>query len=481
MTTARSTSRWLRWWPRSIAGQLIFLMVLALIAAQITFLVVMFDERRASLRLVHREQVIERSAAVLRLLQETPAALQQRVLATASSPGLEFSLDDDAEVEATSPDKRARFLAEALMDRARGATDRVRVEIEEKERPSLKRLLKHWFDDDGGHREHDRKGWRKKLLDLTLSARMADGQIADGKWLNIETGVPPRPPIVGSLLLSWAFAAMAIALVVIVAVRRITRPLRHLADAADLLGRGQAGPPIPEAGPEEVRRATAAFNRMRDRLDRFIADRTRMLGAISHDLRTPITSLRLRAEFIEDPATREKMLETLEEMQRMTEAALAFAREESTREGAKTVELSALLDSLCADLKDMGQDVTMAEAERTPIACRPVSLKRALRNLIENAVTYGGAARVALEQSPDQVTVTIDDDGPGIPAGDLERIFEPFVRLEESRNQETGGVGLGLSIARSIARAHGGDVTLENRREGGLRARLFLPKAPDRR
>jgi signal transduction histidine kinase len=225
-----------------------------------------------------------------------------------------------------------------------------------------------------------------------------------------------------------------------------------------------------------MREATRAFNRMHARLQRFVRDRTRMLAAISHDLRTPITSLRLRAEFIEDDEIRAKILETLEDMQRMAEATLAFAREEAAQEDTRRVDLAALVDSVCADLADMGQDVTFQGPERSPYRGRPSSLKRALSNLIENAVAYGTRARVSLEAEDHAWRIVIDDDGPGIPDADTERVFAPFVRLEESRNPETGGVGLGMAISRSIIRGHGGDITLTNRPEGGLRITIRLPK-----
>nr|MDJ0971981.1 ATP-binding protein [Kiloniellales bacterium] len=278
-------------------------------------------------------------------------------------------------------------------------------------------------------------------------------------------------------LLSMGLMALAILVIVVLSVRRITRPLRTLAAAADSFGRGQDGESVAEAGPEEVRRTIHAFNEMQDRLRRFVADRTGMLAAISHDLRTPITTLRLRAEFIEDPEIRDKILETLDEMQQMTEATLAFLREDAAREDSRQVDLAALIQSLCDDLADTGQEVAFVGAGRTPFVCRPVALKRALANLIENAVAYGDRARVALRDEESELRIVIDDDGPGVPPERMEAVFEPFVRLEESRSRETGGVGLGLAIARSIARGHGGDVALENRPEGGLRAVFRLPKA----
>jgi signal transduction histidine kinase len=270
--------------------------------------------------------------------------------------------------------------------------------------------------------------------------------------------------------------AVAISLIVALMIRRMTRPMADLAAAAERLGRGEAVPPVPERGPEDVRQTTRAFNRMHGRLQRFVQDRTRMLAAISHDLRTPLTSLRLRAEFVDDEETRTKILETLEEMERMTEATLAFAREEARREDTRTVDLAALVESLCEDLRDLDMDVTYSGPPSLLYPCRSVSVKRALRNLIENAVIYGERARVTLARADQELSIAIEDDGPGIPEADFERVFAPFVRLEESRSQETGGIGLGMAIARSIVRGHGGDITLANRPEGGLRVTIHLPR-----
>jgi signal transduction histidine kinase len=264
--------------------------------------------------------------------------------------------------------------------------------------------------------------------------------------------------------------------IVVLMIRRMTRPMADLAAAAERLGRGEAVPPVPERGPEDVRQTTRAFNRMHGRLQRFVQDRTRMLAAISHDLRTPLTSLRLRAEFVDDEETRAKILEALDEMERMTEATLAFAREEARREDTRTVDLAALVDSLCEDLRDLGMDVSYGGPPSLLYPCRSMSLKRAVRNLIENAVTYGKRARVTLTRDEQEMRIVIDDDGPGIPEADFERVFAPFVRLEESRSQETGGIGLGMAIARSIVRGHGGDITLANRAEGGLRVAIHLPR-----
>ncbi|HEU0202340.1 MAG TPA: ATP-binding protein [Burkholderiaceae bacterium] len=257
--------------------------------------------------------------------------------------------------------------------------------------------------------------------------------------------------------------------------RRITRPLGLFAAAATRLGTDLTAPPLPARGPSELRAAATAFNRMQERVRRLIDDRLLMLAAVSHDLRTPITRLRLRAEFIDEDVQREKMLKDLDEMEAMIAAALAFAREETVVEPRGPVDLRRVLDEIAAELTESGGAVMVAGAARTQINGRATALKRALRNLVENAVKYGGRAAVRLHARPGEFIVTIEDDGPGIPESELEKVFRPFYRVEPSRSRETGGTGLGLAVARSVVRSHGGDIVLANRHEGGLIQTIVLP------
>ncbi|MBC7905529.1 MAG: two-component sensor histidine kinase, partial [Rhodospirillaceae bacterium] len=199
--------------------------------------------------------------------------------------------------------------------------------------------------------------------------------------------------------------------------------------------------------------------------------RTQLLAAISHDLRTPITRMKLRAEFVEDEVERGKMLADLDEMERMIAATLAFARDDAAREDRRQVDVAALVQGLSEDL-----GAAYDGPDSLVLPARPMALKRAVANLIDNAVKYGAPARTYLTEDDGQVVITMDDSGPGIPEAEFERVFAPFVRLEASRNRETGGTGLGLSVARAAARAHGGDITLANRLEGGLRVHLSLPR-----
>jgi signal transduction histidine kinase len=273
---------------------------------------------------------------------------------------------------------------------------------------------------------------------------------------------------------------MAAGLLTLWAVRRLTAPVRTLARAAEALGRDVNAPPLPEDGPSEVATAAAAFNLMAARIRRFVQDRTFMLTAIGHDLRTPITRLKLRAEFVEDEEMRRKILVDLDELEAMVAATLAFGRDITTDEPVTTVDLSELartiLDEAADTRPELAAALGYAGVEHLPIRVRPVALKRALTNLVMNALNYGASARITLQPPVSgMVTLLVEDEGPGIPLSDLDRVFQPFHRVETSRNSETGGMGLGLPITRNILRAHGGDVTLSNRPGGGARATVTLP------
>ncbi|HEB80077.1 MAG TPA: HAMP domain-containing protein [Rhodospirillales bacterium] len=301
-------------------------------------------------------------------------------------------------------------------------------------------------------------------------------ELGEGQWLNFTSAIPEA----GSFwsrksILSMLSMAVAVILLSVWVVRRLTKPLGGFAKAAERLGRDVNAPPLPETGPIELRQASRAFNEMQERLQRFIENRTRMLAAISHDLRTPITLLRLRAELIKDAEERTKTMATLDEMESMIASTLAFVREDAESEESRTVDVAALLQSLCDDMSDRGLPVKLETPERALYECRPTSLKRALSNLVDNAVNYGGNADVRMEDRGDALWIVIEDNGPGIPDDEMEQVFAPFYRLEPSRNPITGGIGLGLSIVQTVIHAHGGKIALSNREQGGLRVSIELP------
>jgi len=299
-----------------------------------------------------------------------------------------------------------------------------------------------------------------------------------GRWLNARVGMPEPPALPWLTLFSAAVAAGTLLIAALWTARRVAVPLQRLSAAARAMRRGEPTPPIPETGPFAMREATRSFNAMSQRLMATLESQRAMMVAIAHDLRTPIASLRLRTEFVSDEEIKGRLLETISEMQSMTEAVLDVARTGHSGEEARPVDVSALAESLAADMAELGSDVTFSGGAKAQSMCRSGEIKRALRNLIENAVRYGNRARVSVRLAGEFAEIVVDDDGPGIPAGELERVFEPFARLEASRSRETGGYGLGLSIARLVVRGHGGDVRLENRSDGsGLRATLGLPLA----
>jgi signal transduction histidine kinase len=257
--------------------------------------------------------------------------------------------------------------------------------------------------------------------------------------------------------------------------RRLAGPIRQFAGAAERLGVDLTAPPLAVRGPQELRTTIEAFNRMQDRLRRFLEDRTQMLSAISHDLRAPLARLRLRAELVADGEQQRKMCDDLDTMNTMIDSTLAFARDASRGEARRLVDLGVLVGDVCEDVAETGGDVSYLGPRDIDVPCRPSLMRRAVANLIDNAVKYGCAARVRIVQDHDRVAIVVDDDGPGIPPAERENVFAPFYRMEAARDPGKPGVGLGLSVARTIAREHGGDVTLINRDDGGLTARIELP------
>lgn len=263
-----------------------------------------------------------------------------------------------------------------------------------------------------------------------------------------------------------------------VAVRVITRSLERLARAAERVGADPEGAPLQEDGPSEVRSVIHAFNRMRMDLRSYVLERARMLGAISHDLQTPITRLRLRAEMLGDAENRAKFVRDLDEMEAMAGSALEFFKSLGNEPQRHPLDVGALVESLCEDWSETGRDVTVQGLPRGPYNSHPQALRRCVNNLVENALRYGARARISIEDDDAALRIAVRDDGPGIPEHDLERVFEPFFRLEQSRNRDSGGTGLGLAIARNIARWHGGDIHLRNAPDGkGLIAELALPRS----
>jgi signal transduction histidine kinase len=310
-----------------------------------------------------------------------------------------------------------------------------------------------------------------RLQTLILSVRLPDG-----RWINGRIVTPRPDPWLAARL---AGATLLLYLIVLAAMvwlaRRLARPLEELTEAARRFeGRGEA-PVVRARGPADVQRAIEAFNAMGGRVSAMLDEKDRMLGAIGHDLRTPLASLRIRAESVEPEDERQRMIATIEEMTQMLDDTLALARSGRTREPSRIVDICALADTVVEEFRDLGHDVEMDSQARAVARVRPNLLRRAVRNLIENGVKYAGVVRVSVRPLGARVAIDVTDRGPGIPEEELDQVQEPFYRLEASRNRETGGTGLGLTLARAAAQAHGGELRLENAPGGGLVARILLP------
>ncbi len=309
---------------------------------------------------------------------------------------------------------------------------------------------------------------------LTFAPFSASVLQPDGRWATVE---PPRgllSPWQQRVLLALAISMLLLAPLVWFMARRLTRPIRVFAEAAERLGADPDAEPLTPSGPSEVRTAIHAFNDMQASLRDHMRRRTQTVAAIAHDLRTPLTRLRFRAEQAPE-AVRDRMAADIEEMDALIAQAMSYVRGEATPERRETFDLAMLAEDCAGGFSETGAAVTFSNGTALPVEADPAALRRALANLIANAVKYGGAARVKAFARDGHAVVIVEDDGPGLPEGELDAVFEPFHRAERSRSRETGGAGLGLTVARQAARAHGGDVTLANRSEGGLVARLELP------
>ncbi len=464
----------MRWWPQSLFGRLMGVLAGGMLVAQLLSAAFNFAERDSLLQTTSGMQQAQRITDVVKLLDSLGPAERERIVSVLSVPPLVLSLHDTAFAPAGEAPVGARAMMFTSMLRAALGEERA-IRVEPGESFSVARFPAAGY------------GWHQGMMGggpgMDPSA-MHGGpvlrtqvQLRDGRWARFDSELPQAAATLPwRLALTLLLLLGAVLALSFVAVRWITRPLQVLASAAEGLGQDIDRPPLDEAGPLEVRRAAQAFNAMQKRLSHFIHDRTRILAAMSHDLKTPITRMRLRADLLDDDALRQRFEADLKEMEIMVTHTLEFMRGLGGNEPRQAVDVMALLESLQADNEAMGRPVRIEGRAHQPFVAVASLLKRCLANLIDNAVLYGGQATVIVEDTPLSLTLRVLDDGPGIAEAELEKVFEPFYRLEASRSRETGGTGLGLTIARNIAQTHGGDIALRNRPEGGLEVVLSLPR-----
>ncbi len=469
--------------PQSLFGRLLLFLTGGLVVAQLLSAAILLQDRDQALYHAIVGHVAQRIAAIVKLLDTLDDGERRLLVAALDLPPTRISLDLPWET-AIEPDERYQTaLFRTLLSRQLGVDRPFQVEITDDlpPPPPPPADRPRWFVRDQPPPPRDWADrpprWRMHAMMLGLRNFIVQVRLRDGAAVTFQQ-ILPEEVIAwpARLLLILLVLLVSVAVLAALAVRALTRPLAVLADAAGELGRDIRRPPLDEAGPLEVQRAARAFNTMQERLIRYIEDRDRILAAVSHDLKTPITRLRLRTELLDDAPLRDKFLADLDDMQRMAQASLDFLRGGEDSEPIAPVDINALLESLQEDAEDVGHAVSISGAASQPLRCRPLALKRCLTNLVDNALKYGQSAEIGITDTPTRLTLSVRDRGPGIPAAELERVFEPFYRLESSRSRDTGGTGLGLSIARNIARAHGGELSLRNHPQGGLEAVLELPR-----
>ena len=467
--------------PDSLRGWVFSVLLTVIVLINVTSLFFYFAFRQEIAATVSASQAAEQLIALKRLVETVPRDEQVELIERLSSPAMTLLLTPQPIVEESDDQLSSRIVLTKLRREFPAGTD-LRADT---------RIARRGFP-DGGFTESSAatqdldRDEKNSLFNIGVSLLGQDEEglftvsvkVSDAIWFNARVQLTLDEPTGQFPTVLWlTLVSVIIGGVALWGVRRAIGPLSVFAFAAERLGVDVNAEPLSEEGPSEVRRAARAFNTMQTRVKRFIQDRTHMLAAISHDLRTPITRLRLRAEFVEDDRERERMLSDLAEMESMISATLAFARDDAANEPVSYIDVAAVLASLWGYQEAAGNKVTYTGPDSFELLARPIALKRAVNNIVDNAVKYGHCAHVTFQPADEEVRIIIEDEGPGIDDRDRERVFEPFTRLERSRSRETGGTGLGLTISRNAVRSMGGDLVLMNRPEGGLLIKITLPIA----
>ncbi len=440
--------------PRSLGGQMALLLGIALLVAQVANLALILNERQKLSLAQNQDPAITRFAGLAADVAQAAPEFHAAMLSDASHRGARFAVEKDSRI------------------------------AEEERHSEIEQRLTKVLADSGLHPKAVRAALGPdRMRDAARGQGSPDRQLLrlavardDGSWLVGRLSTPRRDPLFATRL---ALGTLLLYLIVLGAgvwiAMRLARPLRDLTRAADAFGGRTEPVAVPVRGPSDLRSAIEAFNAMNRRVLSLVDEKDRMLGAIGHDLRTPLASLRIRVESMEPEDDREAAIEKIAELTAMLEDILVLARSGRAREESRAVDLSALAEAVVEECRDLGQPVEFTASERLVAQAQPMLLRRALRNLIDNAVKYGGNARVAAFAEGGSALLRVEDDGPGMTPEEIARSTEPFYRLESSRNRETGGSGLGLAIARAIAESHGGRLDMRPRTPTGLSAAIVLP------
>ena len=471
----------MRFWPRSLKGRLTLLLFSVLLVAQLFSAAMHYRDRLQILKEASGYNLAQRITGMVVVLDQSPPDRRETFARAMDVPPLHVALlDQPKNFSGEHPESTRASLFQRLLRFSLGQDRNIMVLMPEKSVPkgspvdsSVPRL-------PASMPERMRRMMESHMgrpMSIPVAGLVAQVQLTGGKWALFTYQFPDELVVWPlDLLMGLLVLLLAVWLVSYIAVRWLISPLSTLAQAAEELGKNIGHAPLSTNGPLEVRQAALAFNTMQQRLARFLDERIRIFTAISHDLKTPLTRMRLRIEQIDDRKLYQSFEHDLADMQAMVQSSLDFMRGIDLQEEPRPIDIDALTGSLAEDAQEAGDRVRVLGSATRPYPGRPLALKRAIRNLLGNAIRYAGSAEVEIRDSDTELRILVRDDGPGIPAELLEKVFEPFFRVDGSRNSATGGTGLGLSITRSIARAQGGDLVLRNRPQGGLEAELILPR-----
>lgn len=460
------------WLFESLAGRMFVVLVSGLLVSHFTAAMIFSDHRADVLTRADQSHIVQHVSTISSIVGEAPNEWRDRIVRSSDDHQFRVFLSSGkAQAEVLKKDSLVSSIGNVIGERIGTAPgDTITVGTRAPNEIALASTF--------------RQSWKllKERVERLLYGHDRDQVVfvsvplTGDQRLNFSTVMPL------AFVPGWERVIAVVGLLVLVTIvlsswviNRMSAPFTAVSNAVSAFGRDINAPQLPETGPRETREVAQAFNEMQNNLRLLISNRTQMLGALSHDLRTPLTLLRLRAENVGEHELRRKMLGTLEEIENMVSSTLEFISSDNRQEDFQITDIGSLVQSICDDLSDTGQEIACKYTENARYKCRPLALKRAIRNLIENAVKYGRRADVEVVVHDEVIEIKIEDEGPGIPIDEMEKVFMPFYRLETSRNRETGGVGLGMSVAQGIVQSHGGVINLGNHPQGGLGVIIELP------
>ncbi len=445
--------------PRSLATRLFLILLFGLLLAQMIAGYMIYKDRGEAMRTSREDSLSQRIVMTVKTFDAVSASEYQALLETFNQPGFTLSLSEQPLYKQQQKDNFFLHHIRRVLTRHLG-----------KERPLHLSPPFDWHE----HHQNSEHSFRRFNMPLMLSTTLKDD-----RWININTTLNHRESWGSNLFASILLVMATIALLAFIAVRGVIRPLTTLANAAEKFGHNRELKPLPEKGPKEVVESVRAFNRMQQQISSHLKEREEMLAAVSHDLRTPLTRMKLRLEMQDDQKLLQSMNADIDEMETMISSTLDYMRGIANDESVVEVSMDQLLQEVRDNFQLKGGRVSLHPVTPVRIAARPVALKRCISNIVDNGLKYGSRVDIDLKDEREKVMIHICDQGPGIPEEQLETVFSPFTRVDKSRNRSTGGAGLGLGIARAIARNNGGDITISNRSEGGLEVIIVLSKSSD--